>query len=235
MRQAIFATVVIALASLAAPAASEDDWAGIDGFRSAKFGMTAGEVKAAIENDFGVGDDDIATLENPVEKTTVVAVRVEDLIPDTGPARVYYILGYKTEKLIQVNVVWQPQEPGRADAQRLVGAARILQDHFTGKPFPEDNVVANVPVEGRRILVFRGADAQGRTALVVLNLPTGDGGGTDAEEEDRSGDQGGAGSAAAAESGAGAGTPEGRRFSLVLSYIENPESPDTYQPGAEDF
>jgi len=233
MRRAIFATLAIALASLAAPAASQSDWAGIDGFRSAKFGMTADEVKTAIENDFGVGEDDIATLENPIEKTTVIAARVEDLIPDTGAARVYYILGYKTDKLIQVNVVWQPDNRERADARRLVGAARILRDHFAEKPFPEGNVVTNVPVEGGRILVFRGADAQGRTALVVLNLPADDEGDTDGQES-RSGDQGGTESATAEESGAGAGTPAGRRFSLVLSYIANPESPDTYEPGAED-
>lgn len=232
MRQAIVAILAVAAGALATPAAAEAEWAGVDGFRSAKFGMTAEEVKAAIVDDFDVARDAIATGENPVEKTTVIAVEVEDLIPDTGPARVYYILGYKSDKLIQVNVVWQPEDPERADAQRLVGAARILQDHFAEKPFPEDNVVANVPVQGRRILVFRGADDRGRTALVVLNLPSEEGGDPGSEEGQSGGQDE---TVEAEEGGAGAGTPQGRRFSLVLSYIENPESPDMYEPGAEDF
>src|SRR6185369_13874999 len=88
-----------------APAATPAPAEPIDGFRSAKFGMAEAEVVAAIEKDFGVKAGDVAREDNPLEKTVALVAKVSDLIPDSGPARAVYILGYKTKALIQVNVV----------------------------------------------------------------------------------------------------------------------------------
>src|ERR1700722_678184 len=81
-------------AALPAPAAaggpsiaSQGGWGG-DGFRSAKFGMNDAQTKAAIMKDFGVQADAITQQPNPAERTTVLAVKVPDLLPGGGIAEV---------------------------------------------------------------------------------------------------------------------------------------------------
>ena len=63
----------------------------------------------------------------------------------------------------------------------------------------------NQPVEVGKTLVFRGSDDNGRMVLLVLNA-------TRASDEE-----------------AEAGDEAGRRLSLRLSYIENPQNPDIYR------
>lgn len=220
--------VVALLGASPATVPAQSDWAGIEGFRSAAFGMDEAEVKEAIVKDFGVDADAIATLENSVEKTTILTTEVDELIPESGPARVYYILGYKSDALIQVNVVWHREDAGEAYAKQLAATAQILQKHFAGKPFPEGNAVANVSAGNGRILVFRGADAEGRTASVMLNLPV-----EDADEGEAAGEA--EAEAVEGEQATDPGAAQRGRPSLVLSYIENPDDPDTYEPASTDF
>ena len=77
----------------------------IEGFRSARWGMDAAQVKATIHKDFGVPIEKVKTEENAAERTTVLTIAANDLLEGAGPARISYILGYKTKKLIQVTVL----------------------------------------------------------------------------------------------------------------------------------
>src|SRR5579863_130277 len=96
------------LALLAAPASAETAKpaaaAAIDGFRDAHFGMTEVELRRAIQADFPKAA--VAAAINPTEKTTTLSLTAGGLLPDTGPARISYILGYRSKRLIQVNIVW---------------------------------------------------------------------------------------------------------------------------------
>src|SRR5207244_3808179 len=80
--------------------------AAIDGFRQARFGMTEDQLRQAIKKDFPAAAAKLKVSTHPSEKTTVLTVTVADLLPQTGTARVFYVLGYKSKKLIQVNIVW---------------------------------------------------------------------------------------------------------------------------------
>ena len=82
------------------------DPAQIDGFRSAKFGMVEAEIMAAIASDLNIGASEIGDATHLVEQTRLLSVTVDDLLPQGGPSRITYILGYRTKKLIQVNLVW---------------------------------------------------------------------------------------------------------------------------------
>ena len=86
----------------AAPAAT----ARIDGFRSAQWGMTEPQVKAAIHKDFNIPADKTKSEDNLAERTHVLSVVVPELLEGAGAARVSYIFGYTGKKLIQVNVLW---------------------------------------------------------------------------------------------------------------------------------
>ena len=61
----------------------------IEGFRSARWGMDAGQVKAAIHKDFGVPAEKVKAEENAAERTTVLTIAVKDLLEGAGHAREY--------------------------------------------------------------------------------------------------------------------------------------------------
>src|SRR5262245_48533831 len=60
----------------AAPATPKSDptETAVDGFRSARFGMTEAQLRAAIKSDFKVADAAIKVFTHPVEQTRVLQV-----------------------------------------------------------------------------------------------------------------------------------------------------------------
>jgi hypothetical protein len=68
--------------------------AAIDGFPNEE------QVRQAIRKDFPTAAAKITSAVHPSEKTTVLSIGVADLLPDTGNARISYIFGYRSKKLI---------------------------------------------------------------------------------------------------------------------------------------
>jgi hypothetical protein len=147
----------------------------VEGFRSARLNMTEQEVREAINRDFpatGTGirrTGNIDTQANRVYRTTALVVTVRDLMPDTGTARVEYILGYQSHKLIQVNVIWGTPADPQAPLDVVQTAAARLQTFFLQENFPPERRAANVQ-QGNELVMFRGRDAQGRTVEVVAQV-----------------------------------------------------------------
>ena len=175
----------------------------VDGFRSANFGATGAQVNEAIAKDFGHKGDDIQTLVHPLEKTISYNVVVDDLIPDSGKATISYILGYKSESLMQVSVVWGTLVEPEATLDMLKVTAIILRDHFLKRGFDSDNVITNRNADDGSNIVFRGSDEKGRTVQLQLAAP-------------------------AVEPAEGT-TESAQPVWLRLSYIENPEIPDIFR------
>ena len=173
----------------------------VAGFRSARFGMSKAEVLEAVKEDFGLEANAIATEANHVEKTTSLVATVPDMIPGAGLARVVYIHGYKTEKLIQVNVLWGAPVDPAADPGILVTTANMLRDHFAELGFPAERTTLNARIDDSTIVVFRGIDEEKR--MVLLRLINDAKKAEDAEEE----------------------RPP---VTLWLAYIEDTENPDIY-------
>lgn len=194
--------------STAAPAGEPaKEAAKIDGFRSANFGMTESQVRTAIRKDFSQPADKISVEENSTEKTTVLSIAVPDLLPDAGPAKVSYILGFKSKKLVQINVVWGSEMAASVPPEKVVGAANTLRQYFLGLGFPPDSVVANARANDGSIIVFQGIDAQKRAVLLRLL------GGTPPEKAD-------------------APPPA---IALTLSYIQDPQNPDIFRINKGQF
>ena len=175
----------------------------VDGFRSAKFGATEAQVKKAITKDFGHKGDDIQTLIHPLEKTISYSVVVVDLIPDSGKATISYILGYKSESLMQVSVVWGTVVEPETTLDKLKVTAIILRDHFLKRGFDPDKVITNRQADDGSNIVFRGSDEKGRTVQLQLAAP-------------------------AVEPAEGT-TESAQPVWLRLSYIENPSTPDIFR------
>src|SRR5207244_4722112 len=92
----------------------------VEGFRSARWGMTEVQVKAAIQKDFNIPVDKEQVEENPSERTSVLSVTGNEILEGAGKARISYILGYTTKKLIQVNVIWGTTIDPQAKPERIV-------------------------------------------------------------------------------------------------------------------
>jgi hypothetical protein len=144
----------------------------IEGFRSARWGMDAAQVKATIHKDFGVPAEKVKTEENAAERTTVLTIAANDLLEGAGPARISYILGYKTKKLIQVTVLWGTPVDPQAQPEKIVTAANQLRQLFLDSGYQPETVVANARMADGTILVFQGQDTDKHTTVLRLaNAP----------------------------------------------------------------
>jgi hypothetical protein len=188
-----------------APAAPAEEFR-LNGFRSANFGMTADQVRGAIRRDFNIQSDRVETVENPIERTTVLTVTVPEILPNAGPALVAYVIGFRTRQLVQVTITWGGQINPQFRPEQAFGAARQLQGYFAGLGHRPDSVVTNAQQRDGSIVVYAGDDGQRRRTLLVLSNATG--------TEGR--------------------PPEGAPV-LQLSYIRDTQTPDVYQIRRGDF
>jgi hypothetical protein len=185
-----------------AQAPASENAAAIEGFRSARFGMTEAELRTAIRRDFPQQAERIASEQTPVERTQVLTVNVPNLIPDAGTARVSYILGHQSKRLIQVTILWGPPADPTARPEALVNAAEALRQHFASLAWRAGSVAGGVALADGSTLVFRGLDAEGRMAQLQV-LP------------------------AAVPPNAAANAP--RPFGLRLAYVADPLNPDVFR------
>ncbi len=172
--------------------------------------MSEEQVRHAIRKDFSAAAAKLMSAVHPSEKTTVLSLSVTDLLPHTGNARISYILGYRSKKLSQVNIVWTSDGTTAGD-ETVVGIANSLRDYFTSENFKPDSVVVNHQLAANTILVFRGSDDQKRTVLLVLS---------------------GIAAAARSEEKKAPKTPP---LTLQLSYIEDAAHPDVFRISKGQF
>lgn len=141
--------------------------ADVEGFRSAKFGMNAEQVKAAIERDFKIKGSAVKEQPNPAERTTVLTVSVPDLLPGGGVAQVSYVFGYESKKLIQVSISWSKATDDKMTPEQLFTDSTILRENFLAEGFEPTTIASNMPISNG-ILDFRGSDAKGHTVMLML-------------------------------------------------------------------
>jgi hypothetical protein len=153
----------------AAPVTASKPAYDLRGFRSARFGMTEAEVRTAIQKDFPVKPDQIRQTTNGVERTTALVVSLPTLEPGPGPATAIYILGYKSKKLIQVNVVWSRETKAdeKTDAGPYFLAGVQLANYFGAFDWGVGRVNLGVPVGPATLLLF-GAEHDKTGAVQVV-------------------------------------------------------------------
>jgi hypothetical protein len=140
----------------------------VDGFRTAKWGMTEAEVKSAITSEFKIPAGKLKSEVNLTEKTTVLTITVPDLIDGAGTARISYILGYITKRLIEVNILWGTPVDPQAKPEMIVAAANQLRDLVLGSGYDPGTVAANARGSDGSFVVFTGQDADRH--MTVLRL-----------------------------------------------------------------
>ena len=148
--------------------------AAIKGFRSAKFGMKEKDVYRAIVKDFKISKRKIKATVHPFEKTKDLEITVPKLLGTGGTAKIHYLLGYKSKKLMQVNVIWgEAAEKSGENVKKedIVNTANFLRNHFNKKQYPKEGFVANGRINDSTTIVFRGKDKKNRMILLVLSAP----------------------------------------------------------------
>jgi len=204
----IFCVVLFSTMAGAAKApdkGASQEWAVIDGFRSAKFGYKEGDVLRAIKKDFKINENGVSRLINQQEKTVTLGIDVEDLLAGSGSSKVFYILGYKSKRLIHVNVTWGRPIQKIPNAEAVVSTANQLRNYFAQKKYQKNGFALNAQLGEGVILVFQGKDKRGRTARLLLSNPKNKDG------------------------------KAGENITLTLSYIEKPEDPDVFKIKDGDF
>jgi hypothetical protein len=189
------------------PPSEPGERAAVTGFRSARWGMTEAQVKAAIQKDFNIPPDKVQAQENLSERTTVLATTVDDLLEGAGKARVSYILGHATKKLIQVNIVWGTGSDPQVKPERVVAGANQLRTLFLSSGYEPATVISNVSAANGAITVFQGEDADKH--MTVLRLIA-------SESQKHSKQQ-------------RKGDPQGIGIALLLSYVQDARNPDVYR------
>jgi hypothetical protein len=161
---------VAAAQAAAAQAAPAPTPAGptIDGFRTAKFGMTEPQLRSAITADFKLSAGAITKTDNQLQRTTVLTVQVPDLVPQGGIATVSYVLGYQTHRLIQVNIIWSPEIDPKTTAMMLYQTGETLQQYFAQEGFPANRSTGNIATPNG-ILLFRATDSRSNAVLLILS------------------------------------------------------------------
>ena len=196
----------IVLAKPDAGTGASQKWAVVNGFRSAQFGMKEKDVIKAIKNDFGIGKNQVSRKVHPNEKTVTLGIKVKKLLPESGTAKVFYILGYKSKRLIHINVIWGKAVTKNPNAESVVATANQLRNHFAQKKYQKEGFALNAQLSEGIILVFQGKDRKGRAARLLLSNPK--------EEKDKK---------------------TGKNIALTLSYIEKPQDPDVFRIKDGDF
>jgi hypothetical protein len=174
----------------------------LEGFRSAKFGMTDAQVRAAITKDFNVKPEAIKSEEHPVQKTQILSVIVPNLLVSTGKAEITYTFGYKSHTLIQIGVLWSAKLDPTINADILLADANLLRGLFATTGYKPDTIVQDASLSDGSFLVFKGADAEGHTTQLTLS-------GDLKDEKD--------------------GKKRMTPTALLLHYIEDPKNPDTFK------
>ena len=182
----------------------------IVGFRSAKFGMKENSIYKAISKDFKILKKDVELKVHPIEQTTSIEITVPKLLGTGGHAKIAYILGFKSKRLFQVNILWgdganKSQE--KVNAQNVVDAANSIRNHLVKKQYQKEGYMINAPLDDANTVVFRGTDKRGRMALLVLTQTKN----IESAKKNR------------------------ERVLLKLSYIQKPDMPDIFTIKENDF
>ena len=131
--------------------------------------MSESQVRQAIQRDFPAATSWLSRRVHPREKTTVLSLAVDNLLPDAGPAQVSYILGFTSKRLVQINIVWTSDGRTRARNEGIVAAANTLRDYLLSEHYDSDETVSNRRIAENAILVFRAKRENGRMVLLLLS------------------------------------------------------------------
>lgn len=161
----------------------------IDGIGSAKLGLTEGQLRKALSNDFGATDEGIIEVVHPGTGNRLLMIAVRGLVPGAPVARVTFSFNPQSKLLSRINVTWiEGKEPG-IDESALLAVAKQLIDQFERLGYSSNilngktdgkHLFATTDQRGHRMdILYRpattpskgaGAESAGRAARLTLSI-----------------------------------------------------------------
>ena len=146
-------------------------WAVINGFRSARFGMTEKEVLHAIATDFKISRHRVEKKALAAGKMTALIIHVRKTMDIGGPSDIVYILENKQKRLVGVNIDWGKSVTDNVVGKDILTAANLLRNNFVKKRYKKKLYAINKRINDTMMVVFRGYDEKNRSILLRLESP----------------------------------------------------------------
>jgi hypothetical protein len=146
-------------------------WAVINGFRSAKFGMTEKEVLRAITKDFKISKRKVDKKMLLEGKMTALIIHVREMMDIGGPSDIVYILENKKKGLIRINIDWGKSVTDNVVGKDILTTANLLRNNFVKKRYKKKLYAYNKRINDTMMLVFRGLDEKDRSITLRLESP----------------------------------------------------------------
>ena len=128
-------------------------------------------MKKAIQQDFFILDEKIDTITHPTEQTQSLGITIKKLLPISGKSRVVYVFGFRSKRLIQVNILVGHPADADITPQQVVDSGNLLGSHFIKNKVPRRWLDGAARLNDGSVLIFRGKDQNGRMVLLRLSNP----------------------------------------------------------------
>lgn len=132
----------------------------VDGYRSAKWGMTPAQVRAAIARDFSTATIQPEAIDSTNRTTTIVA-NLAGLAPGPGPMAITYIFGTASGRLFHVNLDWSYEQPTAADRETLTKAGSAVVADFLSYYWKLMSVARGVALGPNALVLFAASGEAG--------------------------------------------------------------------------
>ena len=143
----------------------------VTGYRSATWGMTPAEVRAAVAKDFP-GAEIGTEVTDPVRRTRAFVAAVKALPPGPTPAAITFVFGANSGRLIHVNLDWQYADATPAQRQDILAAGSRAVAGYNSYFWKFGSVARGVVTSVNSLVLFAAADEQGNKLEVrVQGVP----------------------------------------------------------------
>jgi hypothetical protein len=139
----------------------------VDGYHSAKWGMTTTQVRQSVAKDFPDAKIGVDVVD-PVTHAVMVVIIVPHLAPGPGPMAITYMFGANTKKLFHVNLDWQAENATAVDQSALTEAGSQVVANFLGYYWKLLSVARGIPAGPNALILFAGAGEAGGNVEVLL-------------------------------------------------------------------
>jgi hypothetical protein len=141
----------------------------VRGYRSALFGMTEAEVRAAASRDFGVPPGKLAPGPDGEGGNRTLVLPVSYLEPVNRTGLISYVFDKATLRLISVNLLWSGgARADFANRDHMIASASAVTADLLGHSWAPLSQLRGVPVDPQTLIVFAAVDEAGAGVEVRL-------------------------------------------------------------------
>lgn len=144
----------------------------LNGFRSASFGQTQQQVYDAIKKDFALNKNQVRVDRKTTEKNTVFSIVVKGFEPFNQDATILYTFGYKSKRLIRVDVALVSKSEV-SNIRTFLENTLLFRDYYAQFDLSGYKVARNAVVDNGLLLwalISEKTDKKSGLQITVMNI-----------------------------------------------------------------